>query len=81
MRKEDDNLSPIKHQTSPVTLPVPEQRRLRVAEVAKVIECPCGVIIDGEGDSEVIAKAQSHAKETHDMELSDDQASSMLRPA
>ncbi len=52
-----------------------------MADVAKVIECPCGVIIDGEGDAEVVAKAQSHAKETHDMDLSDEQASSMLRPA
>lgn len=52
-----------------------------MADVAKVIECPCGAIIDGEDDTEVIAKAQSHAKETHDMDLSEDQASSMLRPA
>lgn len=52
-----------------------------MAEVAKVIECPCGAVIDGADDSEVIAKAQSHAKETHDMDLSDEQASAMVRPA
>lgn len=52
-----------------------------MAEVAKVIECPCGAIIDGTNDGDIVAKAQSHAKQTHDMELSDEQATSMLRPA
>jgi len=52
-----------------------------VADVAKVIECPCGTILDGEADAEVVANAQAHAKETHDMDLSDEQAASMLRPA
>ena len=48
---------------------------------AKVIECPCGATINGDDDSEMIAQAQSHAKATHDMDLSDDQARSMIRPA
>lgn len=48
---------------------------------AKVIECPCGVVIDGDGDDEVVSKAQQHAKTTHDMELSTEQAMSMARPA
>ena len=48
---------------------------------AKVIECPCGALIDGESDQDVVSRAQEHAKSTHDMELSDEQALSMARPA
>ncbi len=48
---------------------------------AKVIECPCGALIDGESDQDVVSRAQEHAKATHDMELSDEQALSMARPA
>ena len=49
--------------------------------IAKVIECPCGAVIHGQCDDEVIAQAQSHAKSTHDMDLSREQAISMARPA
>jgi hypothetical protein len=52
-----------------------------VSENAKVIECPCGAVIDGETADDAVAKAQDHAKETHDMELSTEQALSMARPA
>lgn len=48
---------------------------------AKVIECPCGAVINGESADDVVSKAQTHAKETHDMELSSEQALSMARPA
>ncbi len=47
----------------------------------KVIECPCGALLDGDSDDDVVSKAQEHAKTTHDMELSDEQAHSMARPA
>lgn len=52
-----------------------------MSESAKVIECPCGAVIDGESTEDVVSKAQTHAKETHDMELSDEQAQSIARPA
>ncbi|MDJ0925741.1 MAG: DUF1059 domain-containing protein [Acidimicrobiia bacterium] len=52
-----------------------------MADVAKVIECPCGAIIEGASDNEVVAKAQQHAKSTHDMDLSNEQALAMARPA
>ena len=52
-----------------------------MSENAKVIECPCGAVINGESSEDVVAKAQTHAKETHDMELSNEQALSMARPA
>jgi predicted small metal-binding protein len=47
----------------------------------KVIQCPCGSVIEGQGDDEVVKKAQEHAKTTHGMDLSREQALSMARPA
>lgn len=52
-----------------------------MSDSAKVIECPCGAKIDGKSAEDAVAKAQTHAKETHDMELSNEQALSMARPA
>jgi predicted small metal-binding protein len=46
----------------------------------KVITCPCGYVLRGENDDEVVAKAQRHAKETHAMDLTREQALSMARP-
>ena len=48
---------------------------------AKVIECPCGVVLRGATDDETIAVAQRHARENHEMELSREQAIAMARPA
>jgi predicted small metal-binding protein len=47
----------------------------------KVITCPCGFIVNGATDEELIARAQKHAKDVHQMELSPEQALSMARPA
>ena len=47
----------------------------------KVIQCPCGSVIEGQTDEEVVKKAQEHAKSTHGMDLSKDQALAMARPA
>lgn len=52
-----------------------------MSEDAKVIECPCGAVIDGKSADDAVAKAQTHAKETHDMDLSNEQALAMARPA
>ncbi|QBX55733.1 DUF1059 domain-containing protein [Nocardioides seonyuensis] len=46
-----------------------------------VIECPCGVVLRGDDETDVMSQAQDHAKQTHDMDLSGDQARGMLRPA
>ena len=48
---------------------------------AKIIECPCGAVIEGASDDDVVSKAQEHASSTHDMDLSAEQALSMARPA
>jgi len=47
----------------------------------KVITCPCGFVLKGDSDDQVVAKAQQHAKEVHQMDLSREQALAMARPA
>jgi predicted small metal-binding protein len=46
----------------------------------KVIQCPCGSVIEGQDDEDVVKKAQDHAKAVHGMDLSREQALSMARP-
>lgn len=47
----------------------------------RVIECPCGVVLTGEDIAAVVTAAQSHAREVHAMELTDEDAEAMARPA
>ena len=48
---------------------------------SQIIECPCGTVLRGTDVQEVVREAQSHAKSVHDMDLSDEQAEGMARPA
>ena len=48
---------------------------------AQTIECPCGTVLRGADVAAVVREAQAHAKSVHDMDLSDDDARSMARPA
>lgn len=47
---------------------------------AHTIECPCGVVVRGDGLDETIAEARRHAKAVHDMDLTVEQAHAMARP-
>lgn len=47
----------------------------------KIITCPCGFVLKADSDDQVVAKAQQHAKEVHQMDLSREQALAMARPA
>lgn len=47
----------------------------------QIIECPCGTVLRGSDVQEVVREAQSHAKSVHDMDLTDEQANEMARPA
>ena len=47
----------------------------------KIINCPCGFVVTADTDDELVAKAQQHAKDVHQMELTRDQALAMARPA
>ena len=46
----------------------------------KVIHCPCGFVVTADSDDALVAKAQQHAREAHDMALSRDQALAMAKP-
>ena len=51
-----------------------------MTDARKTIECPCGTVMEGDSDDDVVDKAQKHATEIHDMELSREQALAMARP-
>lgn len=48
--------------------------------MSKVIECACGTTLRADNDRDLIAAAQRHAKETHGMALTAEQAMAMARP-
>ena len=48
--------------------------------MTKVIECPCGSVFRADTDEEVVAQAQRHSKEVHEMELTTEQALAMAHP-
>ena len=47
----------------------------------KVINCPCGFVVRGADDDELVSKAQEHAKQVHQMELTREQALAMAKPS
>jgi hypothetical protein len=47
----------------------------------RIIECPCGVVLEGETADAVVDAAQQHSSEAHELELSREAALSMARPA
>jgi predicted small metal-binding protein len=46
----------------------------------KIINCPCGFIVRAENDEQLVAKAQQHAKQVHQMDLTREQALAMANP-
>lgn len=52
-----------------------------MTENRMLIECPCGAVLEDASAEAVMSEAQRHAREVHDMVLSDEQARSMARPA
>jgi predicted small metal-binding protein len=46
----------------------------------KVINCPCGYIVKGDTDDELVARAQEHARQVHQQEMSREQALAMAKP-
>ena len=45
-------------------------RRFATIEQVRVIRCDCGFEATGDGDDELVSRAQAHAREVHDVELS-----------
>ena len=48
--------------------------------MAKVIECPCGFVVRADGDDELVARAQQHAREAHGLALTREEALAMAHP-
>jgi len=48
--------------------------------VSKVIKCPCGTVVRARDDESLVAQAQKHAREIHDMDLTREQALAMAGP-
>ena len=46
----------------------------------QTIECPCGTVLRGSDEDVVVAAAQDHARQVHDMDLRDEQARAMGAP-
>jgi predicted small metal-binding protein len=65
---------------SPVSI-LPTNKPGGPMETDKIINCPCGFVVRGKGDEDVVRKAQDHAKAVHGMELTREQALEMARPA
>jgi predicted small metal-binding protein len=55
--------------------------RAEGATMTKIIQCPCGVVIEGRDDEDVVKQAQEHARQVHQMDLTREQALAMARPA
>jgi predicted small metal-binding protein len=48
--------------------------------VNKVIVCPCGFMLRADSEPELVKRAQKHATDAHEMELTEEQALAMARP-
>jgi predicted small metal-binding protein len=54
-------------------------RRPREEEtMAKVVRCTCGVEMRDADEGELIERVQEHAREAHDLDLSDEQVRAMM---
>ncbi len=49
--------------------------------VGFLIQCPCGVVLRDGDEATVVARARTHAAEVHEMDLGEDNARAMARPA
>ena len=45
--------------------------------MSKVVRCTCGAEIRSDDDASLISQVQAHAKEAHDLDLSDEQVLAM----
>jgi predicted small metal-binding protein len=59
---------------------VPATEGVYITVMQKIINCPCGFTVRAENDDQLVTKAQAHAKEVHQMDLTREQALAMARP-
>ena len=48
--------------------------------MTKIMSCDCGRVVQGDSDDELVAAAQTHAREAHGMELTREQVLSLAGP-
>jgi predicted small metal-binding protein len=48
--------------------------------MAKVIHCPCGYTMREPSEEEVVQRAQNHARDAHNLQLTRDEALAMIEP-
>jgi len=46
----------------------------------RVIHCPCGYVVRAETEDDLVSRAMTHARESHQMDLTREQALAMARP-
>jgi predicted small metal-binding protein len=46
--------------------------------VGKVVRCSCGVEMRGQDEGELIRRVQEHARDVHDVALSEEQVRAMM---
>jgi predicted small metal-binding protein len=47
----------------------------------RVIQCPCGYVVRAATEDDLVSRAMTHARESHQMDLTREQALAMARPA
>lgn len=47
----------------------------------RVIHCPCGYVVRAGSEDDLVSRAMTHAQESHQMDLTREQALAMARPA
>jgi predicted small metal-binding protein len=55
-----------------------QDRTGKESAVGKVVRCSCGVEMRGRDESELIRRVQEHARDVHDVALSDEQVRAMM---
>lgn len=48
--------------------------------MTKVIKCDCGFVVQGKTDDELVKAARNHAKDVHEIDLTDEQILAMAEP-
>jgi predicted small metal-binding protein len=46
----------------------------------RVIHCPCGFVVRATDEEDLVSRAMTHARESHQMDLTREQALAMARP-
>lgn len=49
--------------------------------MTQIINCDCGFVVRGATEDELVANAQAHAREVHEMDITREQVLSLAVPA